>query len=106
MKYSKMAWVIGILFTLGTLPAVASDGKGVYDTACQFCHTSGMAGAPKLGDTAAWKSRLKKGEATLVANAIKGFKGDTGFMPGRGGNPSLSDDDVTAAVDYMLSTLK
>ena len=61
-----------------------------------------MAGAPKLGDKAAWAPRLKAGKAALVAAVIKG----KGAMPPKGGNASLSDDAVKAAVDHMLSSVR
>jgi cytochrome c5 len=82
------------------------DGKSVYDTSCAACHTAGVAGSPKLGDKAAWASRTAKGTATLYTNAIKGFQGKAGFMPAKGGNASLSDAQVKAAVDYMVSQAK
>ncbi|KAB2841797.1 MAG: c-type cytochrome, partial [Burkholderiales bacterium] len=82
-----------------TLLAAATDadrGKAVYTTSCAACHAAGVAGAPKLGDKVAWAPRLKEGTATLQRMAIKGIRA----MPPRGGNPSLSDADVKAAVDY------
>jgi cytochrome c5 len=82
--------------------AAAPDGKAVYDAACQACHTPGVAGAPKLGDKAAWASRLSAGIAGLQASALKGKNA----MPPKGGNPSLADADVKAAVDYMASQAK
>jgi len=86
--------------------AQAADGKATYDSACAACHASGAAGAPKLGDKAAWKDRIAQGAATLHDHAIKGFQGKVGFMPAKGGNASLSDDAVKAAVDYMVSGSK
>jgi len=80
----------------------AGKGKSVYDSACTVCHAAGVAGAPKAGDKAAWAPRLKTGNAALVATAIKG----KGAMPPKGGNLSLSDADIKAAVDYMVSTVK
>lgn len=86
----------------------AGDGKGktVFDATCIACHGTGVAGAPKIGDKAAWKDRVAKGKATLYEHALKGFQGKTGFMPPKGGNGSLSDADVKAAVDFMLSRAK
>ena len=78
-------------------------GKGVYSTACFACHGSGVAGAPKLGDKAAWEARLTQGIDTLVGNAINGFQGQAGFMPPKGGNAGLSDADVRDAVAYMMA---
>ena len=73
----------------------AADGKVVYDGNCQACHAAGVAGAPKLGDKAAWAPRLGAGAAALQTAAIKGKNA----MPPKGGNLSLADADVKAAVD-------
>lgn len=81
-------------------------GEATYSATCATCHTAGVAGAPKLGDKAAWKDRIAKGEAAMTANAIKGFQGKSGFMPPKGGNAALSDEDVKAAVDYMVKKSK
>jgi cytochrome c5 len=83
--------------------AQAADGKATYDATCFACHGTGVAGSPKLGDKAAWKDRIAQGAETLHKHAIEGFQGKTGVMPAKGGNASLSDDDVKAAVDYMVS---
>ena len=88
----------------GAAPAAAAGGKGksVYDAACTVCHAAGVAGAPKTGDKAAWAPRLKTGTEALYATAIKG----KGAMPPKGGNLSLSDADVKAAVDYLVGLVK
>jgi len=83
-------------------PAAAADGKAVYDQACMACHAQGVAGAPKFGDAEAWAPRIEKGTETLYENAITGFQGDTGVMPPKGGFANLSDEEVKAAVDYMV----
>jgi len=91
----------------GVIPtAKAADGKGTYDKACMACHAAGVAGAPKLGDKAAWKDRVAQGNDTLYTHAIKGFTGKKGMMPAKGGNTSLSDADVKAAVDFMVGKSK
>jgi cytochrome c5 len=77
-------------------------GKTVYDTACVVCHQTGVGGAPKIGDKAAWGDRIKQGEGTLADHAIKGFQGKAGMMPPKGGRTDLSDEDVKAAVSYMI----
>ncbi len=79
-----------------------AKGKSVYDASCTACHGAGVAGAPKLGDTTAWAPRLKAGADAMVASAIKGKNA----MPPKGGNLALSDADVKAAVDYMVSQSK
>ena len=94
----------GIIATANA--AGADKGKAVYDQSCVACHGTGVAGAPKLGDKAAWKDRVAKGNTTLYNNAIKGFQGKTGVMPPKGGAMQLSDADVKAAVDYMVSQAK
>jgi cytochrome c5 len=82
--------------------AGADNGKSTYDAACQACHAAGVAGAPKLSDKADWKGRIAQGNDKLYEHAIKGFQGKKGFMPAKGGNASLKDDDVKAAVDFMV----
>ena len=80
----------------------AIKGKAIYATSCSICHTSGVAGAPKVGDTAMWETRLKQGKDTLVKHATQGFQGTTGVMPAKGGNLTLTDDQVKNAVQYMV----
>ena len=92
---------------IGTEPVFKAstgvDGKGTYTSACFACHGTGAAGAPKYGDKAAWKSRIAAGMKTLFNNAINGTsKG----MPPKGGNASLSDAAVKAAVKYMVKGSK
>ena len=84
--------------------AAAGDaGKATYDASCGVCHNAGVAGAPKLGDKAAWTARLQASKKEgLHASALKG----KGAMPPKGGNASLSDDAVKAAVDYLLAAAK
>lgn len=80
--------------------AYASVGKQVVTQVCAVCHASGMMNSPKVGNAADWAPRLEKGIDTLYDHAINGFN----MMPARGGNPKLTDDEVKAAVDYMVSS--
>jgi cytochrome c5 len=89
-----------------TANAAAADGAKVYQSTCSACHAAGVAGAPKFGDKAAWKDRIAQGNAKLYEHAIKGFQGKAGFMPPKGGNSALSDAEVKAAVDHMVSKAK
>lgn len=77
-------------------------GKKVYETACKLCHEGGLGGAPKFGDADEWRKRAGKGMETLVKHAIEGFQGEAGVMPPKGGQSQLSDEEVAAAVKYMV----
>lgn len=84
--------------------AAKLTGEQVYNTACFACHGTGVGGAPKLGDSAAWKSRLAQGAATMNKHAIEGFQGQTGVMPAKGGRVDLSDDEIIAAVKFLAGS--
>jgi len=90
----------------GPAPAVstpaAGNGKKIYDSACIACHAAGVAGAPKFGDKAAWAPRLATGLDSLTNSALKG----KGAMPPKGGNASIPDADIRAAVEYMTAAAK
>jgi cytochrome c5 len=87
--------------------AEGSDlGKKVYGNVCSMCHAAGVAGAPKPGDKADWGPRIAQGMDTLHKHALEGFTGAKGMMPARGGSTTLSDDDVKAAVDFMVAQSK
>ncbi len=79
------------------------DGEAIWKAHCSACHATGVAGAPKIGDTKVWSTILAKTDkATLYKHAINGFKGERGYMPPKGGASGLSDAEVKAAVDYMV----
>lgn len=84
-------------------PVAVAGGEGVYTRVCSLCHAGGLAGAPTFGDKAAWAPRIAQGNAILYKHAIEGFAGAKGMMPPRGGNASLTDDEVKSAVDYMVA---
>lgn len=86
--------------------AEAPSGEEVYKMACAACHAAGVAGAPKLGDPAAWSARVEQGMDTLVSHAINGFQGSAGYMPPKGGRTDLSDDAIKASVEYMVENSK
>jgi cytochrome c5 len=91
----------------GAAVATASgprSGQAVYDAACMACHTTGAAGAPKLGDVAGWADRLTKGMDELYASGVNGVAG-TGMIA-KGGCMNCSDDEVRAAVDYMVESVQ
>ena len=80
----------------------ARSGGDIYAVNCVACHSSGVAGAPVIGDVAAWSARLEQGLETVFANAINGIRG----MPMRGTCMDCSDDEVKAAVDHILEGSK
>jgi cytochrome c len=81
-------------------------GPQVYNAVCLACHGGGIAGAPKTGDAAMWGPRIAQGTETLNKHALEGFTGTLGFMPQKGGRTDLSDDEIIAAVTYMVEQVK
>lgn len=82
----------------GDESAASVDGQKIYQTACQACHAAGVAGAPKLGDKEAWAPRIAKGEDVLFASVNNGLNA----MPPKGACMSCSEDELRAAVEYMV----
>ncbi len=82
--------------------AQAADGKAVYERTCALCHASGLANAPKFGNKTAWATRVGAGPAALAASVVAG----KGAMPPKAGNPALKDDEIKAAVEYMLAAAR
>jgi cytochrome c5 len=80
-------------------PKVFKTGEQVFSSVCSSCHTAGVAGAPKVGDNAAWAPRIKEGFDAMMQIALHG----KGAMPPKGGNPSLSDYEVARAVVFMAN---
>lgn len=85
--------------TNNTSQNTAATGEKVYQTYCTACHSTGAAGAPKLGDAAAWKPRIAQGINVLIEHATQGYK----MMPPKGTCINCSNDDIAAAVNYMVS---
>lgn len=78
-------------------------GEKVFKSVCSMCHQTGAAGAPIAGNKDDWAPRIAQGKPTLYKHALEGFTGNKGTMPPRGGNPSLKDNEVEAAVDFMVA---
>lgn len=100
--HSPVEAVAAVAETVETAVEVAAadiDGSAIYNQGCNACHMSGVAGAPMVGDAAAWTPRIAQGNDTLYAHAINGWNA----MPAKGGFSYLSDDQVKAAVDYMVA---
>ena len=76
----------------------SADGQKIYQKSCQACHAAGIAGAPKLGDKAAWAPRIAKGNDALLLSVTNGLKA----MPPKGTCMSCSEDELRAAVEYMV----
>ena len=80
-------------------PHVDKTGEEVVKAVCSMCHAAGLMNAPKIGDKDAWKPRIAQGQSTLVSHATNGIRS----MPAKGGNASLSDNEVSNAVVYMAN---
>jgi cytochrome c5 len=91
------------IMTPATEVATAMTGPQVYNAACTTCHSAGIAGAPRTGDIEAWTARLAQGMDILYTHSIEGFLGEAGYMPPKGGRVDLSDDEIRAAVDFMVA---
>ena len=79
-----------------------AEGKAIYESNCAGCHNSDVAGSPTPGDKADWKDRMAQGVDVMAKKSIEGFEGKKGVMQPRGGNSTLSDQEVTNAVFYMV----
>lgn len=83
--------------------AVSDDpGEATYNRVCQACHATGAAGAPLLGNKEAWQPRIDQGLDVMLQTAING----KGAMPPRGTCTNCSDEDLKAAIEYMVSQVK
>jgi len=83
-------------------PVSSDPGEATYNKVCFACHAQGIAGAPKHADAEVWAPRIAQGVDTLHKHAVEGYQGKAGVMPAKGGAADLSDDDVKAAVDFMV----
>jgi cytochrome c5 len=83
--------------------AVPKNGKELFESVCTSCHATGLAGAPKAGDKAAWAARIAEGKPALYQHALNGYNGKTGVMPAKGGRTDLPDDLIKQGVDYLVS---
>jgi cytochrome c5 len=89
---------LGLMLLLAA-NGVAADGRATYTQICRACHATGVAGAPVVGDRAAWAGRLPKGIDALLESALRG----KGGMPPKGGYAGLSDAQVRDAVEYIIA---
>lgn len=80
-----------------------ATGERVYKSTCSICHKSGLGGAPRIDNKKDWESRIAQGNEVLYDRAINGYRGSKGFMPPRGSNIKLSENEAKAAVDYMVA---
>jgi cytochrome c5 len=101
-KMKQIIAALGLLLLSNANVVTAADGKATYTQICRACHATGVAGAPVLGDRAAWAARLPAGFDALLQSALRG----KGGMPPKGGNAGLTDTQVREAVEYMISQSK
>lgn len=103
MKKLTAAMLTGsALLAFAATAQAEPDGEAIYNQACMACHMTGAAGAPVMGDVEAWEPRMEQGIETLYAHSIDGI----GAMPPKGGFTNLSDEEVNAAVDYMVTPVQ
>lgn len=95
---ARIAPVGTVLLAEVSGPKGMLTGEQVYGQVCKTCHEAGLAGAPKLGDKAAWAKVVAQGEKLSFDHAINGIRA----MPARGGNSDLTDDEVKRAVSFMM----
>ena len=101
MKKALLALTAAAMLT--PVSAMAErDGATIYNTKCLACHMTGVAGAPKTGDAAAWAERMKPGMDAVLASAKKG----KGAMPPMGNCMDCSDAELTAAIQYIVDNSK
>jgi cytochrome c5 len=86
---------------VASVPGGPRTGEAIYNTSCVACHATGISESPILGNAAQWEPRLAKGTDVLYTNSINGIN----VMPPRGTCVDCSDDEMRAAVDFMLDSL-
>lgn len=96
---ARIAPIAGYEYIDAKAPKVFKTGEQIFAQVCTSCHTAGVAGAPKVGDNAAWAPLIKTGLDEMVKIAIQG----KGGMPPKGGNPALSDYEIARAVVFMAN---
>lgn len=94
--------VIVLIASVAYVGANDDIGQSIYTKNCVSCHASGVMGAPKVGDKDAWSALIAEGLDKLTYNSING----KGKMPAKGGNMKLTDEEVRAAVAYMMEASK
>ncbi len=92
----------GAMTAVATSSGGVRSGEAVYNAACMACHSTGAGGAPKLGDVVAWTNRISKGREVLHDSGLNGVAG-TGMIA-RGGCMNCADEEIIAAVDYMVDS--
>lgn len=107
MKFNKNKMLrIFCAFLLLSFISACSEkpnvGEEIVNSVCVACHAQGINGAPVIGNKKMWSKRLSQGEALLIEHAINGYE----LMPAKGGRTELSDEDVAAAVRYMMSQVQ
>jgi cytochrome c5 len=115
---SRLAWAAALSGAFAAAPAGAQrfpefpdarlkQGRATWLGTCEACHANDVAGAPLVTNKAAWAPRLAKGREALYRSALGGLTGPNGTqMPPRGGNDKLTDDEIRAAVEYMMAIVK
>ena len=105
---TSFLWLFALALAAGCGESPTSDvhepttsGELTYQRFCSSCHAAGIANAPKTGDAAAWASRIAKGSGVLLQRTIEGVPPG---MPPRGLCTTCTDEELAAAIDYMVAS--
>lgn len=98
---TMLTWLVAGITGCGKDPRL-EKGEAVFVANCKVCHAQGINGAPIIGNIKMWGPRLDQGHEVLVSHAITGY----GLMPARAGRLDLSDENISNAVIYMMSTVE
>lgn len=101
---------VGVMAAAAIVPETVRaplSGPQVYNDICYLCHTApGVGGAPVHGDVAAWAPRLEQGMDVLHDHVLNGYTGEAGYMPPKGGRLDLTDEEIVAAIEFMIEAVQ
>ncbi|HQS99665.1 MAG: hypothetical protein B7Y26_10680 [Hydrogenophilales bacterium 16-64-46] len=99
-----IAAILALAAAAASAAEPSDEGRRIFAKVCSACHANDLSEAPQVKQPEMWAPRLSKGREALYRSALEGFVGPTGEeMPPRGGRPELTDSEVRAAVDYIVS---
>lgn len=97
-QYRPVFSLLAVCFLSAACSEKPNVGEQIVNTVCVVCHSQAINGAPIIGNKKMWSKRLPQGEEVLIQHAIEGYE----LMPAKGGKTELTDEEVAAAVRYMV----